>query len=1402
MLLVTLPHEVRGDSKGKGEPISAANFPSKDLFKSIPADYFIENAGQLSNQDVRFYTTSGDMQIGFAESAVLIKIMEHSSATVIESPMDRESIRSLPPDPVSSRGVLLRLNFEGANKVTPEGRDMVSHSTNFFLGNDPTRWRTNVRSYREVVYEGLYGGVDLIYRATDKGVKYDFVLAPGADPGIIRMSYEGANGVALADAGDLLVHTAIGDIADSSPTAYQGGYDVQCSFVLRAPRSYGFSCHGVESSREVVIDPLLYSTYLGGGSEDEGYSIATDSAGNAYVAGSTWSADFPVTPGAFDTTYNGNRDAFVAKLDSVGSSLVYSTYLSGGGYEYEPSIAIDSAGNAYVAGYTSSADFPVTSGAFDTTYNGFADAFVAKLDSTGSSLVYSTYLGGGDSDYGYSIATDSAGNAYVTGGTNSADFPVILGAFDTTYNGNRDAFVAKLDSVGSSLVYSTYLGGGSEDEGYSITTDSAGNAYVTGGTNSADFPVTPGAFDTTLKGLRDAFVAKLDSTGSSLLYSTYLGGGNNDEGYSIAIGTAGNAYVTGGTYSADFPITPGAFDATINGPYDSFVAKLDPTGSPLLYSTFIGGGGDDGGHSIAIDSAGNAYLTGYTSSPDFPITPGAFDTTYNGADAFVAELDSTGSSLLYSTYLGGGDNDWGSSIAVGPAGITYVTGLTQSSDFPVTLGAFDATLNAWADAFVARLSLVRVNSQPSASSPGVQGFTSSLGILHVTDTTPDLNWTFSDPDGDPQAWYDLRVGNAPGLGDMWDPPATPGPTTVVTYGGAPLLRGMDYYFGVMVNDSFSWSTESEVKFHMNSIPNPPTTPITPAQSLTVPASSTQTVSWTTGGDNESDIITYDWQVSTDSTFASTTVQGIGIGTTSASFATGPSTTYFWRVRARDDYEPANWSAFGNTPPGYWTFSTSAANGLPAASTLGVQGYTASPGVVHVIDFTPDLNWTYSDPDGDPQWGYWVKVGTVSGGSNMWERRYNFTFTSVTYAGAALQRGVDYFFSAAVCDDHNWSSFSEVLFRLNSIPNPPTTPVTPSDASVIGATLAQTVSWTSGGDPDTGDVITFEWQVSTDNAFSTIIASGTTASATSSVFATSSSTTYYWRVRAHDDWETSTWSAYGNAPPGCWTFSTSPPSNTPPTISITSPSGGEVWTQGSSQMITWTASDNEDAPSALLVWINYTSGAGSGSICGPVTGDIGSCAWTLPAITATDVVVNGTVIDTGSLKGYDESGQFTIQAPPNTPPTVTITSPIGGEENLKGSSHTITWTMHDDEDINANLTIYINYTTGGVTTPIVAALRGQTSFAWTLPSIEANDVVVNITVIDSGGLKGWSQSGPFTIKAPPSPPPDFLSQYWWLVVVIVAVVIVLLLLALMKRRKPEEEKEEVPPSEQQNPPPSE
>ncbi|MCM3541322.1 HYR domain-containing protein, partial [Priestia endophytica] len=289
---------------------------------------------------------------------------------------------------------------------------------------------------------------------------------------------------------------------------------------------------------------------------------------------------------------------------------------------------------------TGSADFPTTPGAFDTTYNGNGDAFVTKLDPTGSMLIYSTYLGGTNVEVGNDIVVDAGGNAYVTGLTFSTNFPTTPGAFDTTYNGSGDVFVTKLNPTGSTLIYSTYLGGGtSTEQGEGIAVDAGGNAYVTGFTHSTDFPTTPGAFDTTLSGFVDAFVTKLNPTGSMLIYSTYLGGTDSDRGFGIALDAGGNAYVTGFTESANFPTTPGAFDTTYNGSGDVFVTKLNPTGSTLIYSTYLGGTNEEGGSGIAVDAGGNAYITGFTNSTDFPTTPGAFDTTLNGnSDAFVTKL--------------------------------------------------------------------------------------------------------------------------------------------------------------------------------------------------------------------------------------------------------------------------------------------------------------------------------------------------------------------------------------------------------------------------------------------------------------------------------------------------------------------------------------------------------------------------------------------------------------------------------------------------------------------------------------------------------------------------------------------------------------------------------------------
>ncbi|MCZ7573429.1 MAG: SBBP repeat-containing protein [Ardenticatenaceae bacterium] len=388
--------------------------------------------------------------------------------------------------------------------------------------------------------------------------------------------------------------------------------------------------------------------------------------------------------------------------------LLYATFLGGSSDDWGTAIVVDGAGAAYVTGWTGSPDFPTTPGAFDPSFNGGYDAFVVKLNATGTALHYATFLGGSGWDGGFAIAVDGTGAAYVTGWTTSPDFPTTPGAFDPSFNGGyTDAFVVKLNATGTALHYATFLGESSDDGGYAIAVDGTGAAYVTGTTWSSDFPTTPGAFDPSFNGgYTDAFVVKLNAGGTALHYATFLGVRGNDWGADIAVDGTGAAYVTGWTGSRDFPTTPGAFDPSFNGGYtDAFVVKLNASGSALLYATFLGGSSDDWGTAIVVDGAGAAYVTGWTTSPDFPTTPGAFAPIFNGADAFVVNLNASGTALHYATFLGVRVNDWGADIAVDGTGAAYVvTSTTWSSDFPTTPGAFDPSFNGgFTDAFVVKL---------------------------------------------------------------------------------------------------------------------------------------------------------------------------------------------------------------------------------------------------------------------------------------------------------------------------------------------------------------------------------------------------------------------------------------------------------------------------------------------------------------------------------------------------------------------------------------------------------------------------------------------------------------------------------------------------------------------------
>jgi hypothetical protein len=624
----------------------------------------------------------------------------------------------------------VRMKLVGANvAAVVEGLQPLPGKSNYFIGNDPAKWRTAIPTYAKVRYKDLYPGVDLVYYGNQQQLEYDFIVAPGADPRAIRLAISGAKKLDAGAGGDLVLHTAEEEVRLRKPVVYQQVNGVRKEiagrYLFRGKRQISFEVAAYDAGEPLIIDPVLsYSTYLGGSSSDVGHAIAVDASGNAYVTGSTSSANFP-TKNPLQPALGGSSDAFVAKLDSTGSALIYSTYLGGSGDDFAEAIAVDASGNAYVTGSTTSSNFP-TKNPFQAALGGpFAiSAFLTKLDPTGSALVYSTYMGGSAQDSAKAIAVDPSGNAYVTGSTNSANFPT-KNPFQAASGGGLDAFVAKLDPTGSALVYSTFLGGTMGDFGSGIAVDASGNAYVTGSTSSANFP-TKNPLQPALGGSSNAFVAKLDSTGSALVYSTYLGGSGVDFANAIAVDPSGNAYVTGFTQSTNFP-TASPFQASCqscaSGQGNAFVTKLSAAGSALVYSTYLGGNGSgnnggDIGNGIVIDSSNNAYVTGSTDSPNFPLASPiqsslVLQTCLDyygypfpcGNTAFVTKFNAAGSAPVYSTYLGasGGNFENGTGIAVDAAGNAYVTGIANSN-FLLTPGAFQTSPGGNGDAFVAKIS--------------------------------------------------------------------------------------------------------------------------------------------------------------------------------------------------------------------------------------------------------------------------------------------------------------------------------------------------------------------------------------------------------------------------------------------------------------------------------------------------------------------------------------------------------------------------------------------------------------------------------------------------------------------------------------------------------------------------
>lgn len=674
----------------------------QDTLDALPLA-FVENHGQVDER-VDYYVRGRDKTIYFTPDGVTYALTDAEQG-------ERWAVK---------------LDFVNASSgVHPVGERRTETTISTFRGPREA-WQTDLPTYRRVVYRSLWPGIDLAYQGTVNKLKYAFIVHPGADPGRIRLAYRGA-GLKLTAAGQLEVTTPVTTFQDKAPTAYQevGGQrvSVAADYALDG-NAYGFEIGGYDPNRPLVIDPavLINCGYIGGSVSDFGHDIAVDEEGNAYVVGegSPETSGFPVTVGP-DLTFNGGSDdAFVAKVRADGTGLAYCGYIGGSGRDWAWGVAVDDTGSAYVVGrtYSSPAEgFPVTIGPRLSHGGGYGDAYVAKITPDGTDLDYCGYIGGSEDDWGYDVAVDQEGSAYVVGRTKSAEtdgFPV-TGGPDTSYNGGYDdAYVAKVTPDGTRLDYCGYIGGSQADAARGVAVDEAGDAYVVGDTGSSPadgFPVVVGPELTYGGGSHDAFIARVRADGTDLAYCGYVGGSGDDGAFGAALDASDRLHVVGETASSTAQGFPAAGGPSLSygGGYDAFVTRVLTDGTDLAYCGYVGGSKDDWGDGIAVDDAGGAYVVGTTwssTSEGFPATVGP-DLSYNGGDgdAFVTRVLTDGSDLAYCGYIGGSKEERGEGVAVHSTGDAYLVGTTESSKskgFPVLVGPA-LTHGGHQDIFVARV---------------------------------------------------------------------------------------------------------------------------------------------------------------------------------------------------------------------------------------------------------------------------------------------------------------------------------------------------------------------------------------------------------------------------------------------------------------------------------------------------------------------------------------------------------------------------------------------------------------------------------------------------------------------------------------------------------------------------
>lgn len=722
-----------------GAPVGASEAGLPKVSITRQALRFEANQGQLDGE-TRFVSRGPGFSLSLQPSGASLLVQE------LEARQRSPSAPLAEPRP-ASRLFLGLVDANPSPRITGEGE--LPGRANYLIGQDASRWRSGVPTFDSVRYDQVYPGIALLFHGRRGSLEYDFEVAPFADPSVIGLRFDGADRVAVEEDGSLLVEVANQSFHQPKPTVYQeteqGRFEVVGSYKILDDR-VRFEVASYDRSRPLVIDPVLaFSLYTGGNEFDELLGSAHDGVGNMYISGVTASADLPlVSP--LDGSYGGAGDAYVAKYARDGS-LIYCTYLGGKGFEQSWGLLVDDAGFAYVIGDTKSPDFPVL-GAVQSKFGGIRDAFVTKLDPSGSRMIFSTYLGGRATDFGYSVHLDRHGDLLVSGTTDSADFPTRF-PVQREYGGGGDGFVARLTKDGSALTFSTFLGGSKFDRAWGVESDKEGRIFISGLAQSPDFPTTANAFQRRYGGgLGDGFVTGLTPDGRSFLFSTFIGGTGPDNSTAISVDRVGNIFITGLAGNSSFPTRRALQPIFGGGDSDAYVAGFSPTGV-LRFSTYFGGSGMDGGFALDHDDQGSLYVTGITGSSNFPVRS-AVQTTYAGGnDGFLAKFSRDARKLVYATYFGGKALDTGAGISVDSRGSVYVVGFTEGTDFPA-LGPGQKTYGGLRDGVVLRFG---DNAAPATSCS-----TAVRQLRHPDGGMIDVGLTtLVEDDSDPEPLVEVQV---------------------------------------------------------------------------------------------------------------------------------------------------------------------------------------------------------------------------------------------------------------------------------------------------------------------------------------------------------------------------------------------------------------------------------------------------------------------------------------------------------------------------------------------------------------------------------------------------------------------------------------------------------------------